>query len=86
MIKEARERVTTSIKSSGRSHIHDEALGAIQRANDAIKHAPQHPRSEEIAQLARGLENRLDEADEHELEIMTGDLLQVLSEVESAAR
>ncbi|MEN6624679.1 MAG: Hsp70 family protein [Candidatus Sumerlaeia bacterium] len=84
MVKEARERVSQTVRQAGHSHIHEEALSAIQRANDAISHAPNHPRSEEIAQLARGLENRLDEADEHELEIMTGDLIQVLAEIESA--
>ncbi len=86
MVKEARERVASTVRGSAGSPAHDEAQAAIRRAHEFTQADPSNPRNEEIVQLARGLENRLHDADEAELEVMIGDLMQVLSEVGAASR
>ncbi len=84
MVREARDRVSTIVTKRHQGQAHIDASHALSRAHDLLSRAHDHPRREEIKQMAHGLENRLNEADEQELQVLTGDLNQALKELESA--
>ncbi|MEQ8822593.1 MAG: Hsp70 family protein [Sumerlaeia bacterium] len=85
MIKEAKDRVASLLRSRIADSRHEEARNMLERAEATLSVASDHPLSTDLRKRTDSLRDAIETGDENDMDTTIDDMLRILAEIEASA-